>query len=150
MGSPKVHNHWMYQDFVLLLAWWWLVVAETCCQVFNSTSLIHVVLMTVINCYSNLLYIRNQSVPRCKHCPPRLLKPVSYWCIKQKPLSVLRSVQSLNAKRVPCRIFECWTWWYLKEQLDCKRLMWYIESTQTNWCTGNFIRCVELRYTAIS
>jgi len=28
----RVHNHWMYQDFVLFLAWWWLVVAETCCQ----------------------------------------------------------------------------------------------------------------------
>jgi len=26
---------------------------------------------------SNMLYIRNQSVPRCKHFPPRLLKPVS-------------------------------------------------------------------------
>jgi len=25
----------------------------------------------------NLLYIKNQSVPRCKHFPPRLKKPVS-------------------------------------------------------------------------
>jgi len=24
MGSHRVHIHWMYQDFVLLLAWWWL------------------------------------------------------------------------------------------------------------------------------
>jgi len=32
MGSHRMHNHWMYQDFVLSLAWWWLVVAESCCQ----------------------------------------------------------------------------------------------------------------------
>jgi len=33
MGSQTVNNHWMYQDFVLFLAWWWLVVDEKCCQV---------------------------------------------------------------------------------------------------------------------
>ena len=41
----------MYKDFVLSLAWWRLVVAETCCQVFSSADLIHVVLFAVINCY---------------------------------------------------------------------------------------------------
>ena len=46
----RVHNHGMYQDFVLSLAWWWLV-AETCCQVFNFAGLIHVVSLTVIICY---------------------------------------------------------------------------------------------------
>jgi len=51
MGFHRVHNHWMYQDFVLLLAWWRLVVAETCCQVFNFAGLIHFVSLTVINCY---------------------------------------------------------------------------------------------------
>jgi hypothetical protein len=35
----------------------------------------------------NLLYIRNQSVPRSKHFPPRLQKPISQCCIKQKSLS---------------------------------------------------------------
>jgi hypothetical protein len=48
------HNHWMYQDFVLFLAWWWLVVAETCCQdfkIFLIFWLIHVVSLTVIKCY---------------------------------------------------------------------------------------------------
>ena len=45
MGSYRVHIHWMYQDFVLLLAWWWLV-AETCCQVFNFTDFIHVMSLT--------------------------------------------------------------------------------------------------------
>ena len=42
---------WMYQDFVLSLGRWWLVVAETCCQVFNSADLIHVVLLNVTNWY---------------------------------------------------------------------------------------------------
>jgi hypothetical protein len=51
--SHRVHNHWMYKDFVLLLAWWWLVVAETRCQVFNFADFIHVVSLTVINCYDN-------------------------------------------------------------------------------------------------
>jgi len=51
MGSHTVHNHWTYQDFVLLLAWWWLVVADTCCQLFNFADLIHGVSLTVINCY---------------------------------------------------------------------------------------------------
>jgi len=51
MGSHRVRNHWMYQDFVLLLAWWWLVVAVTCCQIFNFADLIHVVSLGVINCY---------------------------------------------------------------------------------------------------
>ena len=53
--AHRVHIHWMYQDFVLLLAWWWLVVAVTCCQIFNSADLIHVVSLTVINCYIVLL-----------------------------------------------------------------------------------------------
>jgi hypothetical protein len=48
MGSHIVHIHWMYQDFVLPLAWWWLVVAETCCYIFNFADLIHVVPLTVI------------------------------------------------------------------------------------------------------
>jgi hypothetical protein len=52
MGLHSVHNHWMYQDFVLFLAWWWLVVAETCCQDFKILIcwLKHV-LLTVIYCY---------------------------------------------------------------------------------------------------
>ena len=44
----------MYQDFVLFLAWWRLVVVETCCQDFKNILicwLIHVLLLTVINCY---------------------------------------------------------------------------------------------------
>jgi hypothetical protein len=41
MGSHRVHNYWMYQDFVLSLAWLWLTVAETCRQVFNFADLIH-------------------------------------------------------------------------------------------------------------
>jgi hypothetical protein len=54
MGSHRVHNHWMYQDFVLLLAWWWLVVAEIFCQDFKNLIcwLIQVVSLTVINCYT--------------------------------------------------------------------------------------------------
>ena len=51
MGPHRVHNNWMYQDFVLFLACWWLVVAETCCQVFNFTDLMHFASLTVINCY---------------------------------------------------------------------------------------------------
>ena len=31
--------------------------------------------------------------------------------------------KTLNAKRAPCRIFECQTWWYVKKQLGFKRLM---------------------------
>jgi len=45
----------------------------------------------------NLLYIRNQTVPRCKHFLPRLY-PISLCCTKQKPLSVLRSVQNTQRK----------------------------------------------------
>jgi hypothetical protein len=30
----------------------------------------------------NLFYIRTQLVPRCKHSPPQLRKPISYWCIR--------------------------------------------------------------------
>jgi len=48
VGSNRVHSHWMYQDFVLLLVWWWLVVAETCYQVLNFTGLIHGLSVTVI------------------------------------------------------------------------------------------------------
>jgi len=42
----------------------------------------------------NLLYIRNQTVPRCKHFPLRLLKLISQWYITQRSLYVLRSVQN--------------------------------------------------------
>ena len=47
----------------------------------------------------NLLYIRNQSVPRSKHFPPRLWKPISKSRIKQKSLSVLISVQNTERKK---------------------------------------------------
>ena len=30
--------------------------------------------------------------------------------------------KTLNAKRTPCRIFECYTWWYVQETLGFKRL----------------------------
>jgi hypothetical protein len=33
--------------------------------------------INILNKKFNLLYIRNQSVPRCKHFPPRLYKPIS-------------------------------------------------------------------------
>jgi hypothetical protein len=72
MGSHRVHNHWMYQNFILSLAWWWLVVAETCCQVFNSAHLIHVVSLTVINCYilkffSERPYVSSLNAVRNRH-----------------------------------------------------------------------------------
>jgi hypothetical protein len=51
MGSHRMHNQWMYQDFALSLVWWRLVVAQTYCLVFNSADLIYVVLLTVIKCY---------------------------------------------------------------------------------------------------
>jgi hypothetical protein len=35
--------------------------------------------ITLWNTERNLLYIRNQSVPRCKHFPPQLHKPSSYY-----------------------------------------------------------------------
>jgi hypothetical protein len=57
MWSHRVHIHWMYQDFVLLLAWWWLAVAETCCQVLNFADLIHVVSLTVKKLLHNYKYI---------------------------------------------------------------------------------------------
>jgi hypothetical protein len=31
--------------------------------------------------------------------------------------------KTLNTKRAPCRIFECYTWWYVKEPLGFKRLI---------------------------
>jgi len=46
----------------------------------------------------NLLYIRKQSVQRCKHFPRRLQKPVSLCCIKQLLLFVLRSAQNPQRK----------------------------------------------------
>jgi len=54
VGPHRLQHNWMYQDFVLFLVWWWLVAAETCCQVFNSADLIHVVLLTVVYCYTVL------------------------------------------------------------------------------------------------
>jgi hypothetical protein len=33
--------------------------------------------INILKMKRNLFYIRNQSVPRCKHFPPRLQKPVS-------------------------------------------------------------------------
>jgi hypothetical protein len=33
--------------------------------------------INILKIKRNLLYIRNQSVPRCKHFPPRLQKPIS-------------------------------------------------------------------------
>ena len=30
--------------------------------------------------------------------------------------------KKLNAKRVPCRISECYNWWYVQELLGFKRL----------------------------
>jgi hypothetical protein len=30
--------------------------------------------------------------------------------------------KTLNAKRAPCRIFECKTWWYVKKKLGFKML----------------------------
>jgi len=74
----------------------------------------------------NLLYIRNQSVPRCKHFPPRFKKLAS-WCVKKSSLSVLR-YKTLNVKRAPCRSFECWTWWYVQKPLGFKSLMWIYQA----------------------
>jgi len=34
-------------------------------------------LTNLLNTRHNLLYIRNPSVPSCKHFPPRLYKPIS-------------------------------------------------------------------------
>jgi len=44
----------------------------------------------------NLLYIMNQSVPRCKHSTTVI--KTSQWPIQQRPLSVLRSVQNTQRK----------------------------------------------------
>jgi len=30
--------------------------------------------------------------------------------------------KTLKAKREPCRVFEYYTWWYVKKPLDCKRV----------------------------
>jgi hypothetical protein len=49
--------------------------------------------MNLLKTNRNVLYTRNQSVPRSKHFLPRLYKSISQWCIKQKSLSVLISVQ---------------------------------------------------------
>jgi len=37
-----------------------------------------------------LLYLKTQSVPRCKHFSSRLWKPISLWCKWQKSLFFLR------------------------------------------------------------
>ena len=34
------------------------------------------------------------------------------------------SYKTLNAKQAPCRIFECYTWWYVKKPLGFKMLMY--------------------------
>ena len=36
--------------------------------------------------------------------------------------------KTINAKRTPCKIFECWTWWYVKKPLSFKRLMWIYQA----------------------
>jgi len=40
----------------------------------------------------------------------------------QESLPVLRSAQNTLAERAPCRIFACYTWWYVEKPLGLKRL----------------------------
>jgi hypothetical protein len=54
--------------------------------------------LNLLNTKHNLLYMSNQSVPRCKHFPPQLYKPISQCCTNQNPLSVLRSTQNTQHK----------------------------------------------------
>ena len=53
----------------------------------------------------NLLRMMNQSVTRLK---------------KTNQLMMYKA--KANAKRAPCRIFECWTWWYSEKPLGFKEL----------------------------
>jgi len=55
-----------------------------------------------------LLYLKTQSVPRCKHFPSRLQKPISLWCKWRKSPFVLRiNTKHINTVWAERTIVEC-------------------------------------------
>ena len=67
----------------------------------------------------SVFYIGTQSVPRCKHCTLRLYKTNLFMLCK-----VRVHTKHLNTMWEQCRIFECYTWWYMKKSLDFKMLIY--------------------------
>ena len=53
----------------------------------------------------SLLYIRRQSVPLCKHFPPRFVTTSQLMAYTAKATVCTEMRTQLNAKRAPCRIF---------------------------------------------
>jgi len=54
-------SHTIIRERTIRVPWWWCDCMETCRSCFN-----------LLKTKRILLYITNQSVPRCKHFPPRL------------------------------------------------------------------------------
>jgi len=65
----------------------------------------HTTLFNLLKAKRNLLYMRNQSVPRCFH---HGYKNQSVNDVYSKSRCLFSDpYKTLNAERVPCRIFEC-------------------------------------------
>ena len=74
----------------------------------------------------NLLYIRNQSVPRSKHFLPRLLKTNQLMTYKTKAAvcSDIRTKHSTQSEG-HAEFLNVKTWWYVKKPLGFKSLKYY-------------------------
>jgi hypothetical protein len=62
--------------------------------------------LNILKTKRNQFYIRNQSVPRSKHFPLKLLKKTNQLIMYKAKVAVCSEIRTkyINAKRAPCRI----------------------------------------------
>ena len=127
----------------------WAILSFVICPVLSRFSEKKI---NLLKTKRNLLYIRNQCVPRSKHFIQRLYKPISQCCLKQKSPSVLISVQNTQRKASAMYNFGMLkTWWYVKKPLVFKRLMnlkfWiYLQLLSKTCFIQSIIKLVRVKY----